>query len=92
MNPFPLLLKSTKISPALDVIAIFPWSYNSIIAELIPIGSVKKPKSNFISTVIGGEYNPYLGPIVPYAFLKIVALLVAIPKTHPVKIRSLIAL
>lgn len=34
---------------------------------------------------------PYLGPNVPYAFLKRVALLVAIPKTQPVNILSLIA-
>jgi hypothetical protein len=79
------LSKSKYIVLTLVVVANFPKSINSINAEFMPIGYVKLPKSNFISTVTGGAYSPYLGPIVPYAFFNIVELAVAIPKTPPVK-------
>lgn len=89
--PLPLLLKSNKRSPTLEVVLNLLLSYPSISAMLIPIGSVRKPRSNFMSTVTAGEKKPYFGPKVPYAFLKRVALLVAIPSTQPVNMRSLIA-
>ena len=76
----------------LVVVENFCRSICSMIAELIPMGSVRLPKSNFISIVTGGAYMPYLGPMVPYAFFNMVELAVAIPKTAPVKYPSLMAL